>query len=137
MDTAKKYRNDEFYVAVAGELPPDWYVEHMESQESTVSVNPTSSEHFGVPVDGWVTFYDPDLYDNGEPFKHGTFPFRSVTKDGAAWAGNPDNPAGERFPIWKWENPGADPHDALTLSPSIGLGDDFHCYVRAGEINWL
>lgn len=146
MDTAEKYRGDEFFVVMAGERGPDWYVEHMESQFDAVDVLPANDHHAldpDIPVDGWVTFYDPDLLETGEPFKHGTFPFRSVDTDDQ-WFVHPDAQKGRRRPIWKWENPEEDPTEHLTLSPSIGMGmtepsedPDFHCFIQDGEIKWL
>lgn len=139
MDTEEQFRDDEFFVAMAGERGPAWYVERMESAESAVSISPASDESlWGAPVDGWVTFYSPTLLDAGEPFKHLTIPFRSVEREGE-WLGNPDGLDGTRRPIWKWENPDADPHEALTLSPSIGMGapdPHFHCHIREGAIQW-
>lgn len=141
MDTDEKYLGDEIFVTLAGERGPDWYVEHMESRDSCVRVNPANDHHAldpDVPVDGWITFYDPDLLEAGEPFKHGTFPFRDHRKDGAPWAAFPAKPKGKRQPVWQWKNPEDDVGD-LTLSPSIGTGDpvNFHCYVREGKIEWL
>ena len=141
MDTDEKYLGDEFFVKMAGERGPDWYIEHMESKENVVSVGPASgNRRIGEqpPVDGWVTFYDPDLLEAGEPFKHGDIPFRDYRKTAAPWFAFPDKPAGEKHPVWKWQNPDEDPHESLTLQPSIGLhGSAMHCYIRDGEIDWL
>lgn len=156
MDTAEKYLNDEFFVTMAGELPPEHIVEQRRaSMEARVEdpddpvaewggPSPARDHHYlgeQPPVDGWVTFYDPDLLAAGEPFKHGDFPFRSVGKDDAPWFARPDAENWSRHPIWKWQNPDADPHESLTLSPSIGTRADdtvtFHCYIRDGSIEWL
>lgn len=157
MDTEDKYLGDSFYVVMAGELPPDFVVEAMEENHRKRVENDDSSlvgpkewepspakENHIVgeqpEVDGWVTFYDPDLLEQGEPFKHGTFPFRSVEKDGA-WFARPDGDKWSRSPIWEWKNPTEDPSENLTLSPSIGLQGDgeitFHCHIRDGEIDWI
>lgn len=154
-DTDEKYLGDEFYVTMAGDLPPEFVTDVMEERHRESVEDPDSplvgppdytpsprNDHHAinpdVPVDGWVTFYDPALLESGDAFKHGTFPFRSVEKDGP-WFARPDGEKWSRSPVWKWENPDADPHESLTLSPSIGLGDplSFHCFIRDGGIEWL
>lgn len=156
MDTDETYLNDEFFVVMAGDLPPDDVVDaRRESHRKRIEdpdsplVGPAeyepspAKEHYAgqpdLPVDGWVTFYDPDLLAAGEPFKHGTFPFRDH-RSSESWFARPNAEKWNRGPVWKWQNPGEDPHESLTLSPSIGLGGGeitFHCYIRNGEIDWL
>jgi hypothetical protein len=148
--------DDEIYVVMAGELPPDHILEFQDKRSEELVNDPDSAlvskgppspardTHIvgdDIPVDGWVTFYDPEKLHALEPFKHGTFPFRSVEKDDAPWFGRPDADKWHRSPIWKWQNPDEDPHERLTLNPSIGRQDEdgitFHCYIRNGEIDWL
>lgn len=157
MDTDEKYLNDEFYVCLAGETPPDFIIdiskerrkEKIEDPDSPL-VGPEEYEpseardhHYlndDVDVDGWVTFYDPELLEDHEPFKHGTFPFRNHNK-GDQWFARPDSDEWDRHPVWKWTNPDEDPHENLTLEPSIGKRSDggvnFHCFIRNGEIEWV
>jgi len=156
MDTDKKYLDDKIYVVMAGEYPPQRIIEarkkmHRESVEDPGSplVGPeelqyepaSSSQRFGsnATVDGWVTFYDPKKLKQEKAFKHYTFPFRDVNKDDDPWAAFPDKPNFKQHPIWKWTNPNDDPHESLTLSPSIGVGQptEFHCHIRNGEIDWI
>lgn len=156
MDTDKKYRDDEFYVVMAGERPPSFvreaHEERMEAKKEDPddpladyeSLTPARDSHAinpDVPVDGFVTFYDPGLLESGSAYKHGTFPFRSVNKDDPPWFARPDDDEWSRHPVWKWQNPDEDPNHHLTLTPSIGLrGDDgirFHVFIRDGEIVWL
>lgn len=156
MDTDDKYLGDEFYVVMAGEKPPQRIREYYDKRteklvndpDSPVSGRgppaPASHTHIvndDVPVDGWVTFYDPEKLEALEPYKHGTFPFRDHRKDDAPWFGRPDSEKWHRSPVWKWQNPEEDPHEDLTLNPSIGTQSDqelsFHCYIRNGEIDWL
>lgn len=155
MDTKPEYRDGlDFYVTMSGELPPDFVVEARErnmqeriadpddpvSGWGGVSPCPETTHIGGVPIDGQVTFYYPDKVESGDPFKYGDFPFRDADTDGP-WFMRPDADKWRRQPIWKWQNPDADPHEDLTLSPSIGRRADgdivFHCYIRDGEIDWL
>lgn len=156
MDTKDEYLDDEIYVVMAGELEPEFITEQrkknhkrrVEDDDSAV-VGPAEYEPepaketqqfgSGATVDGWVTFYSPDKLDSGEAFKHYTFPFRDKSKNSDPWSAFPDKPNFKQHPIWKWENPNEGPHDNLTLSPSIGVGQplEFHCYIRNGEIEWL
>lgn len=129
MDTEAKYRNDaELVVEMVGDEdggPPYMVVNN------------------DVPVDGRVSFlYRDDGNPSGRPdgkWIAATFPFRSVDKDGHPWFAFPDEPKFSRQPVWKWTNPDEDPHESLTLSPSLGLGEDlyFHCWVRDGRIDWV
>lgn len=161
MDTADKYTGDEFYVVMAGETPPDHIVEarkryHRErvaddddplAGPDEWTPSPASDEYRvgdnSVPVDGWVTLYDPEKLAAGEPFKHGTFPFRAAGRDDHGWFARPDAGKWRRMPVWKWQNPAADPHESLTLNPSIGRRDTdsgditLHLYIRNGEIDWI
>lgn len=157
MDTAETYLNDDIYVVLAGESPPEYITEARAEHHRKRVADPESPlvgpEEFeaspardhhpmneDVPVDGWVTFYDPEKLEAGEAFKHFEFPFRSVEKSGP-WFARPDETEWSKQPVWKWQNPDADPHEHLTLTPSLGInGDDgivFHCYIRDGEIDWL
>lgn len=156
MDTDDSYLDDEFYVVMAGELPPDEIMEYHEERTQKLIDDPdspvknrgppapASDTHIvgdGIPVDGWITFYNPEKLRSLEPYKHGTFPFRDHRKDDSEWFGRPDADKWHRSPIWKWQNP-EDPVDDITLNPSIGRrgdGDEvtFHCYIRNGEIDWL
>lgn len=129
MDTEPKYQNEsELLVEMAGEndYTPEF---HLLNED--------------VPIDGIVTFLyrdegNPSTRDDGK-WKVGSFPFRDHRKDDAPWAAFPDKPNGENHPVWKWTTPEDDPHESLTLSPSLGLGSPmyFHCWVRNGEIQWL
>ncbi len=104
-----------------------------------------------VPVDGRVDFkryydkqYDDDPPDQtdeeGQPYwTSGSFPFRDHRKDDFPWEAFSDKPNFKQHPVWKWQNPERDPHENLTLNPSIGWGEPmfFHCYIRDGEVDWL
>lgn len=143
MDTVEKYRGDEFYVVMAGERPPEFVRRTMGQRDGIAVGRPAKERHYlgeQPPVDGWVHFYDPDLLDAGEPFRHGTFPFRDHHKDGL-WVAKPDAEKWSQHPIWKWKNPDADPHEELTLKPSIGMQSDgetvFHCWIENGSIRWV
>lgn len=142
MDTTEKYLDDEFYVVLAGERPDEKFIytnRGVDDIHEGSDIQPARDHHYigeEPPVDGWVTFYDPDLLDEGEPFKHGTFPFRDHSKDNL-WFALPDEEKGSKHPVWKWQNPDEDPHENLTLKPSIGMGDNFHCWIEQGEIRWV
>lgn len=103
-----------------------------------------------VPIDGQVEFHRyyrededdhvPSQTHEGRPYWNvAEFPFRDHRKDDAPWAAFPEKPNFKSHPVWEWENPDADPHESLTLSPSLGLGEPmyFHCWVRDGEVDWL
>lgn len=157
MDTIEKYRGDKFYVVMAGERPPEHIMKKREeNMERKVNdpddpltgfgdIGPARGEHYlgdEPPVDGWVEFYDPDKLESGEPYKHGRFPFRSVKKGDSPWFARPDGEKRDRHPIWKWQNPDEDPHENLTLKPSIGKRNSdgeivFHCWIENGEIRWV
>ena len=158
MDTDEDYLGDEIYVTMAGELPPDDIVEVMaerhrqriEDPDSPIvgpdeyEARPARDTHAmneDVPVDGFVTFYDPNLLASGDAFKHYSFPFRDHRKDEHPWFARPDAEKWSRNPVWKWQDPDADPHESLTLKPSLGIqGEEgilFHCWIRTGEIEWL
>jgi len=156
MDTDEMYLDDKIYIEMAGEYPPERVMEvrkkrHRERVEDPDShlVGPpelkfesaSSSQRFGsnATVDGWVTFYSPKKLEQEEAFKHYTFPFRDVNKDDEPWSAFPDKENYKQHPIWKWQNPNEDPHENLTLAPSIGVGQptEFHCFIRNGEIDWL
>lgn len=145
MDTLDIYLDDKFYVVMAGEKPDEKFrltSRGMSDQAEGAIVKPAREKHYlgeQPPVDGWVTFYNPDLLEQGEPFKHGTFPFRDYRTDGL-WFAKPDEDEWSKHPIWKWQNPEEDPHSNLTLKPSIGKQDGkitFHCHIRNGEIKWI
>jgi len=156
MDTDEEYLDDEIYVVMAGNYPPEDIMEVMKERHRERVEDPDShvagppelkyepakpSQQFGcgATVDGWVTFYDLEKLENKDAFKHYTFPFRDVNKDDEPWAAFPDGENFKQHPIWKWQNPDEDPHESLTLSPSIGVGHplEFHCYIRDGGIEWL
>lgn len=136
MDTDDKYRNDPLLeVELTGES--DWY-------DGNRSVHPLNED---VPVDGFVhiLYRDPDEPDSGRDkdgrWYAGSFPFRSTEKDADPWFAFPDKPKGERHPVWEWKNPDEDPHESITLKPSIGLGSAgdwrLHVYITDGEIEFL
>lgn len=134
MDTDEKYRNDSLLEV---ELTDPWGT--MDDERTTHLLNDD------VPIDGYVhiLYRDPDNPQSGRDedgrWYAGSFPFRDHRKDDAPWAAFPDKPKGKRHPVWKWQNPEDDPHEELTLNPSIGLGDPtyLHCWIRDGELEWL
>lgn len=152
MDTDQRYvERADFYVRMAGESMPEW--RRMYEQERADDPDdsmiafldePLRTHHTlneDVPIDGIVAFYFPDEMDNidGTPWSF-TFPFRDAESSTAPWFAFPDRPKWERQPVWKWTNADADPHENLTLKPSLGIGGDelcFHCYIRDGEVEWL
>lgn len=139
-DTEDKYLDDEFYIALTSDHAFDEYdtIGHNLPEENPGRGRDTHIVGEQPPVDGWVTFYDPELLEDGEPYKHGTFPFRDKNRDGL-WFARPDADEWHRSPIWKWTNFGQ-PLNEMTLKPSIGMGSgelNFHCYIRGGEIEWL
>ena len=137
MDTEPKYRNDPLLeVELTGAA--EW-----DDGDNDRATHPLNED---VPVDGFVhiLFRDPDDPQGGRDkdgrWYAGSFPFRSERKDSHPWAAYPDKPNGENHPVWKWTNPDADPHEDLTLNPSIGMGGDdlyFHIWVKAGEIDFV
>jgi len=140
MDTEQKYRNEvEVVVELVGD-DPDPRLEPTAPNASRTSV---SEEHFGVPVDGWVTilYRNPDKESNlpSGKWKVGSFPFRAADKDEHPWFGFPEKDAGKKQPIWKWQNPD-DAAEDLTLRPSIGMGTGdpyFHVWVNNGAVDFV
>lgn len=140
MDTDAKYRNDPALdVELTANAPDKWLGDAPDIDRTTTL---TSDD---VPIDGQVTFLfsHPEKPPSGREdgrWKVGTFPFRDAAKDGQ-WFANPDADDWKRRPVWKWQNPTADPYENLTLKPSIGLkgGDEitFHIWVKGGEIEFV
>jgi len=129
MDTEEKYLDCEFFV---------WTVDgRKHNVPEDVNYRSRNKHSFGsMPeVDGWVMFFSREKFENDEPWKYFDFPFRSIEKDGD-WFCLPDAEKGHRFPVWKWKNPN-DPIGDITLDPSLGVGDIFHCWVKDGEIEWV
>lgn len=131
MDTEAKYRNDSLLEVTMSEgsgHPPD---HHALNQD--------------VPIDGLVhlLFRDPEDPQGGRDqdgrWYAGSFPFRDHREDADPWFAFPDKGEFERHPVWKWQNPEEDPHEQITLKPSIGLGQPMylHCWIKQGEIDWL
>jgi len=151
MDTEDKYLETEFYVVMAGGTPPHHIQDYQDERiadpdDSTVGVDRSGlRDHRAlnedVPIDGQIRFYWPDRMepDCEEGWKSFEFPFRSVEKDDAPWAAYPDKENFSQHPVWEWQNPNEDPHEKLTLKPSIGVGSPltFHCFVRDGEVEWI
>lgn len=153
MDTEQKYVNDaDFYVRLASEREPDFVTEYwrhrIDDPDDPVVGHrnePLRDHHQlneDVPIDGIVCFYFPDRLDpdvDEGPWSF-SFPFRDHRKGDHPWFAFPDREKWERHLVWKWQNPEGDPHENLTLKPSLGIGRDdlvFHCYIRNGEIEWL
>lgn len=146
MDTEDKYLDDEFYVVMAGERPPE---RHRLTSRGSDDINegaiqrPARDTHIlgkKPPVDGWVTFFNPELLQKEKPYKHGTFPFRKEGTEGK-WFAFPEGDEWNRHPIWKWKTSNGD-RENITLRPSIGMRNSdrditFHCYITDGEIKWL
>lgn len=133
MDTEPKYRNDSLLeVHLNGEAQNDYPPEH----------HPLNDD---VPIDGMITllYRDPEEPDSGRDedgrWKAGTFYFRDHRKDDDPWAAFPEEDNFSQHPVWKWKNPEKDPHEHITLNPSIGLGQPLylHCWIKQGEIEWL
>jgi hypothetical protein len=151
MDTDETYLDTSYYVRLAGETPPvfvqEYYQSRINDPDDTLvdhDPDPFRDHHVlneDVPIDGQVAFYYPDRLspDVDKGAWSFAFPFRDYRKDGAPWAAFPEKPKWKRHPVWKWTNPEQDPHEHLTLKPSLGVGEplSFHCWIRDGEIEWL
>lgn len=137
MDTEDKYLNDPLLeVELAKNLPED----------SNRRTHPLNND---VPIDGHVhiLFRRSDEPDSGRDkdgrWYAGSFPFRDHRSDEYLWAAYPDKPNGRNHPVWKWQNPDEDPHENITLNPSIGLGKGeskgwrLHCWIKNGEIDFI
>lgn len=157
MDTKPEYQDLEFYVVMAGDLPPQFIQDAWrEIQQAKVDdpdshmdevgeLTPCDDHHYlneDVPIDGRVHFYYPDRLDPDSPgHRYAEFPFRSVHKDKYPWFSRPDADKWGRHPVWKWQNPDKDPHEHLDLTPSLGRRDGdgniiFHCWIENGSIRW-
>lgn len=138
MDTKEKYLNDKFFICMVAEKEFDEYEYNVPDRENCFARQKRMGGSM-PEVDGWLTFFDPELHDNGEAYKHFSFPFRSVEK-GGLWFSFPDKDKGKKRPVWKWKNPD-EPLSKVTLNPSLGIGSDgetkFHCWVKNGEVEWV
>lgn len=155
MDTEARYRDNlDFYVQMGGEGPPDFVAEHLQARvddpdDPLVSYRKDQEDFHqlneDVPVDGYVHFYYPDRVkkrDGPAGWRSFSFPFRDHRKDDAPWFAFPDADKWERHPVWKWKNPDLDPHEHLTLKPSLGVGGGsgsitFHCWIEDGQVRWV
>lgn len=145
MDTEEDYLDCDFYVRMAGEMPPDFVVESYEPDEFNPA--PLRDHHplnEDVPIDGQVCFYWPDRLGDPEAKGWRAFDllFRDHRKDDAPWSARPEETKWSKHPVWKWKNPGAD-REHITLEPSLVIRSPesdritFHCYIRQGSIDWL
>lgn len=142
MDTESRFLDDSFYITLASDHAIDEYGKHvhgMPDDATPASNRDTRVMGVNPPVDGRVTFYNPDKLEAGEGYKHFDFPFRDENREGD-WFGNPDEDKGRKYPVWKWENFG-ESLDEITLNPSLGVSPRgttvFHCFIKDGEIEWL